>query len=112
MDYDIHVYWADADQRKEAAAIKNMLTGLNIHTFEMIDKPIGPHPLPMFEAHVNDNDLVTVEQEIEKIRKLCSVLIHEKTGNPMYDHTYGVRWLGKTLTLDIGFIARIMGHRF
>jgi len=37
----------------------------------------------------------------------CSILIHEKTNDQMYDHTEGGRWLGSPLELNLEFLRNI-----
>jgi aromatic ring-cleaving dioxygenase len=112
MNYDVHVYWDNPKQREEAELIKYNLDTMGVVTFNMVDNPIGPHPLPMFEAKADDSILPKIEDLLAKIRKSCSVLIHKNTGSHMYDHTYGARWVGEPLALNLDFITKMMGHRF
>ena len=58
----------------------------------------------MFESHVSSQTLSVTESLLVANRKSCSVLIHEKTGNHVYDHTKGARFLGEPLELNIEFI--------
>ena len=41
----------------------------------------------MFESHVTTQTLPAVESSLAANRKSCSILIHEKTGDHVYDHT-------------------------
>ncbi len=75
-----------------------------VQCFAFIEKPIGPHPLPMFEAHVDSDNLAGIEQLLTKNRKNCSILIHDKTGDHVYDHTKEARFLGEPLELNIEFL--------
>jgi len=36
-------------------------------------------------------------------------LVHEKTGDHMYDHTKGARWLGEPLELNLEFLKNFPG---
>ena len=104
MNYDIHTYWRNAAEREEALRLKQLLIDNNVQTFSLVDVPIGPHPLPMFEAHVSAENLPEIEAQLVANRVNCSILIHEKTGNHVYDHTKGARFLGEPLELNIEFL--------
>ena len=104
MNYDIHVYWRNEDERNEALAIRKVLIVNNVQTFPFVEKPIGPHPYPMFESHITSQKLPLIESLLVVNRKSCSILIHEKTGDHIYDHTKGARFLGESLELNIEFL--------
>ena len=104
MNYDIHTYWRNAAEREEALKLKQILIDNNVQTFSLVDIPIGPHPLPMFEAHVSAENLSAIEAQLVANRINCSILIHEKTGDHVYDHTKGARFLGEPLELNIEFL--------
>ena len=104
MNYDIHTYWRNAEERDEALKLKQILIDNNVQTFSLVEIPIGPHPLPMFESHVTDQTLPVIESLLLAKRKSCSILIHEKTGDHVYDHTKGARFLGEPLELNIEFL--------
>ena len=104
MNYDIHIYWRNNDKRNEALVLQKVLSENNVQTFPFIEKPIGPHPYPMFESHVTTQILPVIESLLTANRKSCSVLIHEKTCDHVYDHTKGARFLGEPLDLNIEFL--------
>jgi DOPA 4,5-dioxygenase len=104
LNYDIHTYWRNAAERDEALKLKQLLIDNNVQTFSLVEVPIGPHPLPMFEAHVSSANLLAVEALLVANRVNCSILIHEKTGDHVYDHTKGARFLGEPLELNIEFL--------
>ena len=79
MNYDIHVYWRNSDEREEAFALQKVLIENNVKTFPFVEKPIGPHPYPMFESHLTSQTLPVIESLLVANRKSCSILIHEKT---------------------------------
>ena len=101
MNYDIHIYWRNNDERNEALALQKVLIENSVQTFPFVEKPIGPHPYPMFESHVTNQKLLVIESLLVANRKNCSILIHEKTGDHVYDHTKGARFLGEPLELNI-----------
>ena len=104
MNYDIHIYWRNTDERNEALELQRVLIENNIQTFPFVEKPIGPHPYPMFESHVTNQTLPAIELLLAANRKSCSILIHEKTDDLVYDHTKGARFLGEPLELNIEFL--------
>ena len=61
MNYDIHTYWRNDAERNIALELKQLLTQNQVQTFSLVDIPIGPHPLPMFEAHVSAQRLPEIE---------------------------------------------------
>mgnify|MGYP000380008722 CR=1 FL=1 len=109
MNYDIHIYWRNSDERNEALALQKVLIERNVQTFPFVEKPIGPHPYPMFEAHVSAQRLPEIEVLLVENKGSCSILVHEKTGDHMYDHTKGARWLGEPLELNLEFLKNFPG---
>ena len=104
MNYDINVYWRNNDERNEALALQKLLIENSVQTFPFVEKPIGPHPYPIFESHVTNQKLTVIESSLITNRKSCSILIHEKTGDHVYDHTKGARFLGEPHELNIEFL--------
>jgi DOPA 4,5-dioxygenase len=109
LNYDIHTYWRNSDERDEALKLKEILVANDVQTFSLVEFPIGPHPLPMFEAHVSATNLPAIEAQLVASRVNCSILIHEKTNHHMYDHTEGARWLGTPLELELAFLRNFRG---
>jgi DOPA 4,5-dioxygenase len=109
LNYDIHTYWHNNEERDEALKLKQLLIDNNVQTFSLVEIPIGPHPLPMFEAHVSTENLPAIEARLVANRVNCSILVHEKTNDHMYDHTKGARWLGTPLELNLEFLRNFRG---
>jgi DOPA 4,5-dioxygenase len=109
LNYDIHTYWRNNDERDEALRLKQMLIDNKVQTFSLVEFPIGPHPLPMFEAHVSAENLPAIEAQLVATRFNCPILIHQKTNDHMYDHTEGARWLGSPLELNLEFLRNFRG---
>jgi DOPA 4,5-dioxygenase len=107
LNYDIHTYWRNNDERDEALKLKQILIDNKVQTFSLVEIPIGPHLLPMFEAHVSAENLPVTEAQLVANRANCSILIHEKTNDQIYDHTEGGRWLGTPLELNLEFLLNI-----
>jgi DOPA 4,5-dioxygenase len=107
LNYDIHVYWRNNDERNEAVTLQKVLIENKVQCFPFVEKAIGPHPYPMFEAHVSSQNLESIENILKENRKNCSILIHEKTGDHLHDHTSGARFLGEPLKLNIEFLKNL-----
>jgi len=109
LSYDIHTCWRNTDELDKALKLKQILIDKKLQTFSLVEFPIGPHPLPMFEAHVSAENLPVTEAQLVANRVNCSILIHEKTNDRMYDHTEGARWLGTPLELNMEFLRSLRG---
>jgi len=111
--YDVHVYYDGSDQRKTAMELRRKLRqqfGDWMHFFPPVDRPIGPHPLPMWEAHFGGHQhqrkweavRVFLLEENSKNNNNLSVLIHPNSLDGAYaDHSRHAFWVGKTLKLRI-----------
>jgi aromatic ring-cleaving dioxygenase len=64
-----------------------------------VDKPIGPHPTPMFEFHVAPAAAAGVMGWLEKNGRGLRALVHPHTGDGLADHTRHARWVGEPLAL-------------
>jgi aromatic ring-cleaving dioxygenase len=109
LNYDIHTYWRNSDEHAEALRLKELLMENNVQTFSLVEFPVDPHPLPMFEAHVNVADLPNIEVKLAANRFNCSILIHEKTSDHMHYHTVRARWLDTPLELNLEFLRNFRG---
>ncbi len=66
--------------------------------------PIGPHPVPMFEAWFQPEVLHVVLEWIYYNRQGLSVLIHPLSENELKDHTERALWLGEKQPLDLSIL--------
>lgn len=67
-------------------------------------RPVGPHPLPMFEIAFPDAHRAAVLDWLQAHHGGQSVLLHPETGNDLVDHTDNARWLGERLDLDLSIL--------
>jgi len=104
MHYHAHVYWDNQEQRLSAMVLRDILHGLGCSLGRVWDQPIGPHPLPMYQANFDHSIYDAVTSVLEN--KNLSVLIHEDTGDDVRDHTEGATWIGESLTLNIEWLKR------
>ena len=106
--YDVHVYYTIPDQQEEALKLQEKM---NIEFpwmrfYQPKNCPIGPHPIPMFEAdfgqYENSIHLEKVCGFLEREHGNLSVLIHPHSKDGAYaDHTKNAIWYGPTLELRI-----------
>jgi aromatic ring-cleaving dioxygenase len=62
LKYDIHRYWQNAIDKSDAFKLRQVLIENQVKTFTPVEKPIGPHPFLMFEAHARGVQLPGVEK--------------------------------------------------
>ena len=108
--FHAHLYF-DADSRPEAAALQSALLKdlpKGVHVSRLVDRPIGPHPIPMFELGFSFADYPLVRAYLEANHGTLSVLIHQVTEDEVWDHTEGAEWLGRPQILDIQFLRDFM----
>lgn len=102
-EFDAHIYFSEASMPKAQSlrdeAIEHF-KGQRVFVGEMIPEPVGPHPIPMFEINFPKELFTDVVLWLMKARGDLSVLVHELTGNDLYDHTQAAMWLGEAIPLD------------
>lgn len=101
--FDAHVYY-DEISRGQALALREkalfLFQGKTVFVGRMIDYPIGPHPVPMFEINFPKYLAKEVSDWLARERGKLTILIHEVTGDDHRDHTIGANWLGTPFQLD------------
>src|SRR3989344_2036113 len=104
--YHVHIYF-DANIRASAHALRETLRRAfpgRVRVHDLIDEPIGPHPLPRFEVDVPAPEIETVKAWLTTHRGPHSILILPLTGNDLADHRDFPHWLGPPLKLDLEFL--------
>lgn len=102
--FDAHIYFDKASLPfAEQLHAKSILDFKDQQVFvgEVIPEPIGPHPTPMFEINFPKERFADVVLWLMKERGDLSVLVHELTGNDLYDHTQAALWLGTRVELHL-----------
>eukprot|EP00178_Gracilaria_changii_P007986 TRINITY_DN24723_c0_g1_i1.p1 TRINITY_DN24723_c0_g1~~TRINITY_DN24723_c0_g1_i1.p1 ORF type:complete len:135 (+),score=7.25 TRINITY_DN24723_c0_g1_i1:311-715(+) len=101
---DVHFYFAEtSDSDTESAlrvrdAFRKAFPKLRV--YEPVRRPVGPHPIGMWEAHIVREDLPDVLPWLMVNHGHHSVLIHPHTGNHLKDHTDHAVWLGTRQPLN------------
>ncbi|KAF2721037.1 hypothetical protein K431DRAFT_285293 [Polychaeton citri CBS 116435] len=105
--FDVHIYFLQTNEKELQYAqelherVRREFPELRI--YKVFDRPIGPHPVGMFEVN-----LFTPEQFGAFIpwlvinRGPLSALIHPNTGDDLRDHTQRATWMGQPLPLQTG----------
>lgn len=105
MNYHAHIYWRNIQERELALSIRSLLQELGCGLGRIHDRPIGPHPLPMYQAMYDSSIKSQVEIFLES--KPLTILLHEDIGiDHVRDHTDGARWIGDPLQLDLEFLRQ------
>ena len=99
--FHAHVYF-DAGTRQQAVRLREELgrrfaVGLGrIH-----DRPIGPHPKPMFQALIATSDFGNIVPWLMQNRAGLDVLVHPDTADDLGDHRDRPLWLGNALPIRL-----------
>lgn len=101
-----HVYY-DVDERDDAAALRKEFEQIAadapiLFVGAMVDRPVGPHPIPQFEIHFPESAKAVVERTIGPTG--LRALIHPLTDDDLADHTSLGQWIGDPLDLDISVL--------
>lgn len=107
--YHAHIYYSE-DERAAAFALReNFLeytaSGSVPHILfvgRMMDRGVGPHPIPQYEIHFLERDRVAVVASIEAFG--LRALIHPLTDDDLADHTTLAHWIGEPLKLDLSVL--------
>ncbi|HEY3675224.1 MAG TPA: DOPA 4,5-dioxygenase family protein [Candidatus Tumulicola sp.] len=100
--YHAHVYFSGDDQRRAAAALREEIgRRFPVWVGTLWDKPIGPHPLPMFEIAFETHRFAEIIPWLMLNRTGLAVLVHPNTGRPRRDHLNDSLWLGEVLELIV-----------
>lgn len=111
VSYDIHTYWNNnnENERKFSYELREKvqkefakeIENGDIRVYKFWDKPIGPHPINMWEIDFKKPELFPKLVSFYQLNHgKLSVLIHPRSGNDLLDHTNHALWLGHKQRLD------------
>ncbi len=102
-DYHAHIYFDGEGQRRVAQALRDEIDHrFDIFVSRLVDRPIGPHPVPMFEVAFDPSMFATIVPWLMLNRDGLSVLVHPNTGFAKADHLVNALWLGEQKQLIVG----------
>ena len=99
--YHAHVYYSDEDRAAASALREEFTAGRPEVLFvgRMMDRGVGPHPLPQFEVHFPERARPEVVAAIEASG--LRALVHPLTDDDLADHTSLAYWIGEPVDLDV-----------
>lgn len=104
VHYHSHIYYSLNEKpaaEKLHSQLKLLLPQDKVQVHRLIDKPIGPHPLPMFEVDFVGTSYLEVVQRLSELRHNLKILIHPLSGDAWDDHTKWAQFLGGDLKLNL-----------
>lgn len=104
-----HIYYSAA-QRAAAGALRDsfaVLAGAGddppvLFVGRMMDRGVGPHPIPQYEIHFRERSLAEIVAAIETSG--LRALVHPLTDDDLADHTNLARWIGEPVDLDLAVL--------
>lgn len=106
--FHAHIYF-ESKTRTEAAQLREKATQeLNfvLGVSRLIDRAIGPHPVPMFEIDFEAQHLGRMVEWLYANRGGLAVLIHRDTKPEKVEHTRNAIWIGTPLPLKLEELDR------
>ena len=98
--FHAHIYYSDED-RAAAERLREdfRANGEVLFVGQMVDRAVGPHPIPQYEVHFVERALPAVVSAIEGSG--LRALVHPLTDDDLADHTSLARWIGEPVELDV-----------
>lgn len=99
--FHAHIYFNPShDKQKVEALREHIAERFLVQLGAVFDRPVGPHPLPMFLVVFSVPQFATFVPWLMLNRQNLSILVHPNTDNEQADHTHHALWLGTPLTLQ------------
>jgi len=99
--FHAHVYFGGGAEAAAARALREALAErFTVRLGTWRDKPVGPHPLPMFQIAFAPDLFGTLVPWLMLNHQGLSILVHPNTGRPRQDHVADRIWIGAPLSLD------------
>jgi aromatic ring-cleaving dioxygenase len=104
--YHAHIYY-DAETRPIAERLREAIgNGFAVELGRWRDEPVGPHPVPMYQAAFPATEFPRIVPWLMLNRGGLSVLVHPQTEDAYDDHTIHALWLGAPLPLRVEGLRR------
>lgn len=79
-----------------------------LRIYRVWDKPVGPHPVAMFEVNIfTPMQFGAFIPWLVINRGPLSALVHPNTGDDERDHTQRATWMGERMALDLSIFRRM-----
>jgi aromatic ring-cleaving dioxygenase len=100
VSYHAHVYY-DAAMRAVAERLRERVgERFAVRLGRWHDKPVGPHPISMFQIAFDVAEFATLVPWLMLNREGLTILVHPNTESPRKDHEINPLWLGSMLDLS------------
>lgn len=118
--WDIHFYFNETSSTdiKSAAAIrKDFIKRFpSVRTFDLVERPVGPHPIGMWEAHLSTpSELGAAICWLSQHHSHHSVLIHPNSVRRFEklvdNHGVEATWIGNPLSLNFKLLEQLQSHQ-
>ena len=98
-----HIYYSEVERPAAEELRQNLAAGSDIlFVGRMMDRGVGPHPVPQFEVHFLDDARAEIVAMIEASG--LRALVHPLTDDDLADHTVLGHWIGEPLELDLSVL--------
>jgi aromatic ring-cleaving dioxygenase len=98
--YHAHIYFDPGESRERAARLRALIGERFVARIgSWHDKPVGPHPKPMYQVAFALDLFPTFVPWLMLNRMGLQVLVHPNTQRPRDDHLVHALWLGGDLLL-------------
>ena len=102
--FHAHIYF-NAESRGQAEALQKKaqheISSWTLGISKLIDRPVGPHPVPMFEIDFYENYLGDMVSWLYNSRGDLNILIHQDKIPEIPEHTINAIWIGIPQKLDL-----------
>ncbi|KAI0078674.1 hypothetical protein K474DRAFT_1593595 [Panus rudis PR-1116 ss-1] len=107
--FDFHIYYMQSvpSQAEYARQLHERVRREfpELRIYKLWDKPIGPHPVAMFEVNTfTPHQTGAFFSWLVVNRGPCSVLVHPNTNDAYRDHTELATWIGKPWPLYVDML--------
>ncbi|QIW95988.1 hypothetical protein AMS68_001506 [Peltaster fructicola] len=114
--FDVHIYFmqADPEQHKFATELHERIRREfpEIRIYSVFDRPLGPHPIGMFEVNLHSPaQFGAFVPWLVINRGPLSALIHPNTNDEIRDHTQRATWMGDPIPLNISLLRKLLTKR-
>lgn len=108
-EFDAHVYF-DGQTLPQASLLREQaltyFKDAKVFVGHMIEGPVGPHPIPMFEINFPKELFSEVVLWLLHHHGSLSILVHELTGDDLLDHTEFAMWIGERVELELSAFTK------
>jgi aromatic ring-cleaving dioxygenase len=109
--YHAHVYYTGEASRAAAASLREALQSrFEVAMGNWHDKPIGPHPLPMYQVSFAFREFARIVPWLMLNHAGLSILIHPNTDDGYRDHAEHALWLGAQQELRLDVLRKLLGQ--